>query len=95
MAIPRIFSHQFLALHLLRVLRGSLPTYAIQLTPDFEMSDYQRPNLIYEKQDLLIKGVGKYPGYNFYRVAGLAVGGKDKGQAENESPPVDLKSLLP
>jgi NADH-quinone oxidoreductase subunit I len=71
------------------------PTYAIQLTPDFEMSEYQRTNLVYEKADLLIDGPGKYPGYNFYRVAGLAIGGKDKGEAENEAPPVDVRSLLP
>jgi NADH-quinone oxidoreductase subunit I len=71
------------------------PTYAIQLTPDFEMSEYQRPNLVYEKDDLLISGTGKYPGYNFYRVAGLAVKGKDKGESEEEKPPVDLRSLLP
>jgi NADH-quinone oxidoreductase subunit I len=71
------------------------PTYAIQLTTDFEMSEYDRQNLVYEKEDLLISGPGKYPDYNFYRVAGLAIGGKGKGEAENEAPPVDLKSLLP
>ncbi len=71
------------------------PTYAIQLTPDFEMSDYNRQSLVYEKEDLLISGEGKYHGYNFYRVAGLAVGGKDKGEAENEAPPTDIHSLLP
>ena len=71
------------------------PTYAIQLTPDFEMSEYARPALVYEKQHLLIDGPGKVPGYDFYRVAGLAVGGKDKGQAEHEAPPVDTRSLLP
>ena len=71
------------------------PTYAIQLTPDFEMSEYQRPNMVYEKEDLLISGVGKYPGYNFWRVAGVQIGGKDKGQAERESAPVDLRTLLP
>ena len=59
------------------------------------MSEYQRQNLVYEKEDLLIDGPGKYPGDNFYRVAGLAVGGKDKGEAENEEPPVDVRSLLP
>jgi NADH-quinone oxidoreductase subunit I len=59
------------------------------------MSDTNRQNLVYEKEDLLINGPGKYPGYNFYRVAGLAIGGKDKGEAENEAPPVDLKSLMP
>lgn len=71
------------------------PTYAIQLTPDFEMSEYKRPNLVYEKEDLLISGQGKYPGYNYYRVAGVAIGGKDKGEGINEQPPVDVHSLLP
>ena len=71
------------------------PTYAIQLTPDFEMSEYERQNLVYEKEDLLISGTGKYPDYNFYRVAGLAVPGKDKGEAEHESPPIDIHGLLP
>jgi len=71
------------------------PTYAIQLTPDFEMGEYNRQNLVYEKKDLLVDGPGKYPDYNFWRVAGVAIAGKDKGQAENEAPPVDLHSLLP
>ncbi len=71
------------------------PTYAIQLTPDFEMSDYDRRSMVYEKEHLLIEGTGKYPGYNFYRVAGLAIGGKGKGQAENEYPPTDVRQLLP
>jgi NADH-quinone oxidoreductase subunit I len=71
------------------------PTYAIQLTPDIEMSEYHRENLVYEKEDLLISGPGKYPDYNYYRVAGLAVEGKDKGEAEREEAPVDLKDLMP
>ena len=71
------------------------PTYAIQLTPDFEMGEYDRRNLVYEKEDLLISGQGKYHGYNFYRTAGLAIKGKDKGEAENEDPPVDVRSLRP
>jgi NADH-quinone oxidoreductase subunit I len=71
------------------------PTYAIQLTPDYEMAEYDRQNMVYEKEHLLISGVGKQPGYNFYRVAGLAITGKDKGAAQNESPPVDVKSLMP
>lgn len=71
------------------------PTYAIQLTPDFEMGEYERQQMVYEKSDLLISGVGKRPGYNFYRVAGMAVGGKDKGEAENEAEPINIKTLLP
>src|SRR5215210_6735725 len=71
------------------------PTYAIQLIPDFEQSEYARRNMVYEKEDLLISGTGKYPGYNFYRVAGVKIRDKDKGQAENELPPVDVRSLMP
>ncbi len=71
------------------------PTYAIQLTPDFEMSEYRRQDLVYEKEHLLIDGPGKYPGYNFWRVSGVAIGGKGKGESENEAPPTDLRSLLP
>jgi NADH-quinone oxidoreductase subunit I len=71
------------------------PTYAIQLTPDYEMSEYHRTSMVYEKEDLLIDGTGKYPDYNFWRVAGVAIGGKGKGEAERETPPVDIRSLLP
>ena len=71
------------------------PTLAIQLTPDAEMGEYRRHDLVYEKEDLLISGPGKHPDYNFYRVAGVAILGKDKGQAENESTPVDVRSLMP
>ena len=71
------------------------PTYAIQLTPDYEMSEYYRGNLVYEKEQLLISGEGKYPGYNYWRHAGVAIGGKDKGGAVDEEPPVDVRELLP
>jgi NADH-quinone oxidoreductase subunit I len=71
------------------------PTCAIQLTPDFEMGEYNRQNLVYEKEDLLIDGPGKYPNYNFYKVAGVATEVKDKGQGDNEKPPVDLHDLMP
>jgi NADH-quinone oxidoreductase subunit I len=71
------------------------PTYAIQLTNDYELGEYNRQNLVYEKEHLLIDGPGKRPDYNFYRVAGLAIGGKGKGEAENESPPIDIFNLMP
>ncbi|MDI5568754.1 hypothetical protein MJI47_30435, partial [Salmonella enterica subsp. enterica serovar Kentucky] len=45
----------------------------------FEMGEYKRQDLVYEKEDLLISGPGKYPEYNFYRMAGMAIDGKDKG----------------
>lgn len=59
------------------------------------MGEYDRRNLVYEKEDLLISGTGKYPGYNFYKVAGLSIKGKDKGDADDEEPPVNVKSLMP
>lgn len=71
------------------------PTYAIQLTPDMEMGEYNRQNLVYEKEDLLIDGMGKYHGYSFYQQAGVAVGVKPKGGGANENPPVDVRTLLP
>jgi NADH-quinone oxidoreductase subunit I len=71
------------------------PTYAIQLTPDVEMCEYDRQNMVYEKEDLLISGPGKRHTHDFYRVAGLAVGGKGKGEAANEAPPGDVRDLLP
>lgn len=70
------------------------PTYAIQLIPNFEMSEYVRQNMVYEKENLLIAGEGKYHGYNFYKVAGVDMGVKKTGQGDNEEPPVDLKSLI-
>lgn len=71
------------------------PTYAIQLIPDFEMAEYDRQNLVYEKEDLLIEGQGKYHGYNFYKEAGVDFGIKKKGEGENENKPVDVRKLMP
>ena len=71
------------------------PTYAIQLTPDFELCEYDRNNMVYEKEHLLISGPGKYPDYSFWNVAGKAIAGKDKGEAQREAPPTDVRSLLP
>jgi NADH-quinone oxidoreductase subunit I len=92
---PEFFRINFSRCIFCGLCEEACPTYAIQLTPDFELCEYDRENLVYEKEDLEIDGQGKYPGYNFYRVAGLAVSGKDKGEGDNESPPVDVKSLLP
>ncbi|HEX5474675.1 MAG TPA: NADH-quinone oxidoreductase subunit NuoI [Vicinamibacterales bacterium] len=93
--LPEFFRINFSRCIYCGFCEDACPTYAIQLTPDFEMSEYQRPNLVYEKEDLLIDGPGKYPGYNYYRVAGVTVGGKDKGEAEREAPPADVRTLLP
>ena len=71
------------------------PTYAIQLIPDFEMAEYDRQNLVYEKEHLQIAGQGKYPGYNFYRIAGVATSVKKTGEGDEESAPVDVRGLEP
>ncbi len=71
------------------------PTNAIQLTPDFEMCEFKRKDLVYEKDDLLINGTGKYSTYNFYHISGKAIFGKNKGEALNEDKPIDVKTLLP
>lgn len=92
---PEFFRINFSRCIFCGLCEEACPTYAIQLTPDFEMSEYHRDSLVYEKQDLLISGPGKYPGYNFYRVAGVAVGGKDKGESDAEEPPTDIHNLMP
>jgi len=92
---PAFFRINFSRCILCGFCEEACPTYAIQLTNDFEYCEYDRQNMVYEKEDLLINGPGKHPDYNFYRVAGVAVGVKDKGESENETPPVDIHSLLP
>jgi NADH-quinone oxidoreductase subunit I len=92
---PEFFRINFSRCIFCGMCEEACPTYAIQLTPDYEMSEYDRQNLVYEKEDLLISGTGKYHDYSFYRIAGMAVGGKDKGEAENEAPPVDIRGLMP
>ena len=92
---PEFFRINFSRCILCGFCEEACPTSAIQLTPDFEMCEYDRQSMVYEKEHLLIDGEGKHKGYNFYRVAGMAIAGKDKGEAENEAEPVDVKSLLP
>ena len=92
---PEFFRINFSRCILCGYCEEACPTYAIQLTNDFEFCEYERKNMVYEKEDLLISGPGKHPDYNFYRVAGVAIGGKEKGESENEAPPVDVRSLLP
>lgn len=92
---PEFFRINFSRCIFCGLCEEACPTYAIQLTPDYEMSEYNRQNLVYEKEDLLIAGPGKYPDYNYYRVAGVSIEGKGKGEAENEAPPVDLRGLMP
>lgn len=92
---PTSFRINFSRCVLCGMCEEACPTYAIQLTPDFELCEYDRNNLIYEKEHLLISGVGKYPDYSFWQVSGKAIAGKNKGEGQNEAPPLDVHSLLP
>jgi NADH-quinone oxidoreductase subunit I len=92
---PAFFRINFSRCILCGYCEEACPTYAIQLTHDMEYSEYDRQNMVYEKEDLLISGPGKHPDYNYYMVAGVAIAGKGKGQSEEENPPVDVRSLLP
>ncbi|OQM34450.1 NADH-quinone oxidoreductase subunit NuoI [bacterium endosymbiont of Pedicinus badii] len=69
------------------------PTKAIQLIPDFEMSEFERKELVYEKKDLLISGEGKYKNYNFYEISGVKEPKKKK--KKNLHKESDFKSILP
>ena len=93
---PEFFRINFSRCIMCGMCEEACPTYSIQLTPDFELCEYERKNLVYEKEHLLIDGVGKYHGYSFWQVAGKALAGqKGKGEGLNELPPVDVLSLLP
>jgi len=92
---PEFFRINFSRCIMCGFCEEACPTNAIQLTPDFEMAEYKRQDMVWEKEDLLISGTGKYHDTNFYRVAGKAVADKDKGEALNEAQPVDVRSLLP
>ncbi|MDJ0784379.1 MAG: NADH-quinone oxidoreductase subunit NuoI [Desulfosarcinaceae bacterium] len=71
------------------------PTSAIQLTPDYEHCQRAILKSVYEKEDLLVDHCGKDPDYNFYRHAGVATEGLDKGRHEKEAPPVNVRSNMP
>lgn len=92
---PEFFRINFSRCIFCGMCEEACPTTAIQMTPDFEMCEYERQSLVYEKEDLLIAGTGKYHDYNFYRVSGMAIAGKAKGAAQQEAEPINVKSLLP
>ena len=92
---PEFFRINFSRCIFCGLCEEACPTTAIQMTPDFEMGEYVRQDLVYEKEHLLISGPGKYPDYNFYRVAGMAVDGKPKGAADSEAAPINVRGLMP
>ncbi|URJ25427.1 NADH-quinone oxidoreductase subunit NuoI [Candidatus Blochmannia ocreatus (nom. nud.)] len=92
---PKFFRINFSRCIFCGMCAEACPTEAIQLTSDFEMSDFERRDLVYEKSDLLISGPGKQHNYDFYKFAGHAYIGKQKGSAHNESVPINVKNILP
>ncbi len=70
------------------------PTLALQMTKDFEMAETEPQGLIYEKEDLLIDGPGKYPDYSFWEEAGVAVT-HALGHGKQDREPADPRSNLP
>ncbi|HVP15729.1 MAG TPA: NADH-quinone oxidoreductase subunit NuoI [Terriglobales bacterium] len=70
------------------------PTLALQMSTDFEMSEMDPRELIYEKEDLLIEGGGKYPDYSFWEEAGTNVT-HAMGHGLQDAPPSDPRSNLP
>jgi NADH-quinone oxidoreductase subunit I len=61
---------------------------------DYEICKRDIMDLVYEKEDLLIDGCGKDDSYNFYKHAGIGVT-QQRGEGLEESPPVDVRSLMP
>ena len=92
---PEFFRINFSRCIMCGLCEEACPTYAIQLTPDFELCEFDRTNMVYEKEHLLISGPGKYPEYSFWSVAGKTIDGKQKGDAQNEASPTNVRSLMP
>ena len=92
---PEFFRINFSRCIFCGLCEEACPTYAIQLIPDYELAEYDRRELVWEKEDLTIDGPGKYPDYDFYELAGVDFGVKGKGEGRNERPPVDPHDLLP
>ncbi|MCW5197287.1 NADH-quinone oxidoreductase subunit NuoI [Buchnera aphidicola] len=92
---PKFFRINFSRCIFCGLCEEACPTLAIQLIPDFELSDFDRKNLVFEKNDLLISGFGKYSDYNFYKQSGVSVHKKHFKDRNLHVMPIDTKDLLP
>jgi NADH-quinone oxidoreductase subunit I len=91
---PAAFRINFLRCIMCGMCAEACPTLAIQMDPNFEMGEVRQTDMIYEKEDLLIDGPGKYPDYSFWDEAGTAVT-HALGQGKQDRPPTDPRSNLP
>ena len=93
---PEFFRINFSRCIMCGMCEEACPTYAIQLTPDFELCEYNRDNMVYEKEHLLIAAA---PGSTRTTASGAWPArpskARDKGEALNEASPTDYRSLLP
>ncbi|CAL4042528.1 NADH-quinone oxidoreductase subunit I [Buchnera aphidicola (Anoecia corni)] len=94
---PKFFRINFSRCIFCGLCEEACPTTAIQLIPDFELAEYDRKDLIYEKKNLLISGTGKNKHYNFYNVSGVKVHEKKEHshQYSKKNTCIDIHSLLP
>lgn len=92
---PEFFRINFSRCIFCGLCEEACPTSAIQLIPEFELAEFKRKDLVYEKKDLLISGPGKYLDYNFYHFSGVTFKGKETGSLNSEHAPVSVKNLLP
>lgn len=91
---PRAFRINFNRCIFCGLCAEACPTYAIQMSPDFEMAEYTREDLIYEKDDLLVDHGGKFPDYHYWQQAGVDVTHPMGGGAQDR-PPEDPRGNLP
>lgn len=92
--LPKAFRINFNRCIFCGLCAEACPTYAIQMSNDFEMSEYTREDLIYEKEDLLVDHQGKAPGYHYWHQAGVDVT-HAMGHGAQDRAPEDPLSNLP
>lgn len=92
---PKFFRINFSRCIFCGLCEEACPTAAIQLIPDFELGEFKRKDLVYEKEDLLILGQGKYPDYNFYKFSGVQLKNSKMDNLKYQDNRIDIKTLLP
>jgi len=92
---PKFFRINFSRCIFCGLCEEACPTAAIQLIPDFELGEFKRQDLVYEKEDLLILGQGKYPDYNFYKFSGVKLEKEKSDDLKYKDNRIDIKTLLP